>query len=159
MAETVGCESADHLTERLALIEAASLEQLWDAEAGWFVSGAQRQVSWASQIWFVLAEVLPAETNKDLMLRLLSTPPGIGLSTPYMHHHLVEALLVAGCREQAVAHLKSYWGGMLADGSDTFWELYDPGNKTFSPYGSYLINSYCHAWSCTPTYLIRRYRL
>ncbi|MFK4470291.1 hypothetical protein ABH897_000006 [Paenibacillus sp. RC73] len=38
-------------------------------------------------------------------------------------------------------------------------ELYDPHNKAFSPYGSYLINSYCHAWSCTPTYLIRKYTL
>ena len=26
-----------------------------------------------------------------------------------------------------------------------------------SPYGSVAINSYCHAWSATPTYLIRKY--
>ncbi|WP_150274493.1 family 78 glycoside hydrolase catalytic domain [Paenibacillus tepidiphilus] len=159
MAVWVGCESADRLAEQLSVIEEAALKHLWDAEQNWFVSGEQRQVSWASQVWFVLAEVMPAGANQELMLRLLNTPPEIGLSTPYMHHHLVEALLVSGCREQAVAHLKAYWGGMLADGADTFWELYDPANKTFSPYGSYLINSYCHAWSCTPTYLIRRYGL
>ncbi|MEI2404538.1 hypothetical protein V8V80_16720 [Niallia taxi] len=39
------------------------------------------------------------------------------------------------------------------------WELYDPNDKNFSPYGSHLINSYCHTWSCTPTYLIRKYDL
>jgi alpha-L-rhamnosidase len=25
-----------------------------------------------------------------------------------------------------------------------------------SPYNSHLMNSYCHAWSCTPTYFLRR---
>jgi alpha-L-rhamnosidase len=55
--------------------------------------------------------------------------------------------------------MKTYWGGMIQDGADTFWELYNPQNKEFSPYGSHLINSYCHAWSCTPTYLKRKYNL
>ncbi|MEK3947486.1 hypothetical protein [Paenibacillus sp. FSL H7-0703] len=78
---------------------------------------------------------------------MLSEKPEIRLTTPYMHHYLVEAWLITGDRDGAVQHLKSYWGGMLRDGADTFWELYDPHNKAFSPYGSYLINSYCHAWS------------
>lgn len=38
-----------------------------------------------------------------------------------------------------------------------FYELFDPQSKNFSPYGSPIINSYCHAWSCTPTYFIRKY--
>jgi alpha-L-rhamnosidase len=46
---------------------------------------------------------------------------------------------------------------MISDGADTFWELYNPDDKKLSPYGSNLINSYCHAWSCTPTYFIRKY--
>ncbi|WP_187644827.1 hypothetical protein [Paenibacillus terrae] len=52
---------------------------------------------------------------------------------------MVEALLITGDRDGAVKHLKSYWGGMVRDGADRFWELYDPHNKAFSPYGSYLI--------------------
>ena len=41
--------------------------------------------------------------------------------------------------------------------ADTFWELYNPENPAESPYGSSIVNSYCHAWSCTPTYLLRKY--
>jgi hypothetical protein len=64
-------------------------------------------------------------------------------------------------KELAISEMKTYWGGMIQNGADTFWELYNPHNKEFSPYGSQLINSYCHAWSwsCTPTYLIRNYNL
>ncbi|WNS40817.1 sugar hydrolase [Paenibacillus sp. MMS20-IR301] len=159
LAEILNCDSKKALADALTKAINGAFSTLWDPGSGFFVSGAGRQVSWATQIWFALAEVFPKEQNKQLMLRLLNSPPAIGLSTPYMHHHLVEALLVSGCTEEGVACLKSYWGGMLTDGADTFWELYDPSNKNFSPYGSYLINSYCHAWSCTPTYLIRQYGL
>jgi arylsulfatase A-like enzyme len=41
-------------------------------------------------------------------------------------------------------------------GADTFWEVYVPGDDFLSPYNSHLMNSYCHAWSCTPTYFLRR---
>lgn len=52
--------------------------------------------------------------------------------------------------------LHSYWGGMLQKGADTFWEVHIPGDEQASPYKSHLMNSYCHAWSCTPAYLLRR---
>lgn len=51
------------------------------------------------------------------------------------------------------------WGAMVAYGADTFWEIFDPQHPDFSPYGSKLINSYCHAWSCTPAWFIRQYGL
>ena len=76
--------------------------------------------------------------------------------TPYMHHYVVEALLAAGLRDDATRLMQSYWGGMIQKGADTFWEVYLPDDDYASPYGSHLINSYCHAWSCTPTYLLRR---
>ena len=46
---------------------------------------------------------------------------------------------------------------MIHDGADTFWELYNPYNREESPYGSSMVNSYCHAWSCTPTYFLRKF--
>ena len=59
--------------------------------------------------------------------------------------------------ESAMDYMKYYWGGMIRHGADTFWELYNPENPAESPYGSNIVNSYCHAWSCTPTYLLREY--
>lgn len=58
-------------------------------------------------------------------------------------------------RREALSLIESYWGGMVAAGADTFWEVYDPANPRLSPYGNVLVNSYCHAWSCTPAYLLR----
>ncbi|MFL6560686.1 MAG: sugar hydrolase, partial [Bacillus sp. (in: firmicutes)] len=159
LAEELKIPEKESLKDRLAEIVEATKTYLWDDEQQFFVSGSDRQVSWASQIWMVLAGVLTKEENRQLMNNLLKEKPEVAIATPYMYHHLVEALIVSGEKEQAIAELKTYWGGMIQDGADTFWELYDPNNKDFSPYGSHLINSYCHAWSCTPTYLIRKYDL
>jgi alpha-L-rhamnosidase len=137
----------------------AALAHLWDATQGMFVSGGDRQISWASQVWMALAEVLPQEENAALIDRLFENPPVIGMTTPYMYHHLIEALFLVGKRDKAIAQMRAYWGEMVRDGADTFWELYNPQDKKLSPYGSNLINSYCHAWSCTPAYFIRKYML
>ena len=159
MARVMNSNKLELLKEQMQNVVQATITHLWDEDKGFFVSGSERQVSWASQIWMVHSEVLQPEDNRKLINHLLSTNPDIGLTTPYMYHYLVEALILVGEREKAITQLKAYWGEMIKDGADTFWELYDPENKDFSPYGSYLINSYCHAWSCTPTFLIRKYNL
>lgn len=133
------------------------IRYLWDEEQEYFISGEARQVSWASQVWMILAEVVDAPLARKLLERLERNENAIGMATPYMVHHYVDALVLSGQREKAMEQIRKYWGGMLKNGADTFWELYDPKDKTFSPYGSNLVNSYCHAWSCTPSYFIRRY--
>ncbi|WP_337031712.1 sugar hydrolase [Paenibacillus illinoisensis] len=135
----------------------ASLVYLWDEEQKYFISGKERQISWASQVWMILAEVIDAPVARALLERLKHHTNAIGMTTPYMVHHYVDALLLCGEKEKALEQIRTYWGGMLKDGADTFWELYNPDDKTYSPYGSNLVNSYCHAWSCTPSYFIRRY--
>ena len=83
--------------------------------------------------------------------------PEIDMVTPYMYHNFVMAFIECGDYEEAMKYIKSYWGEMINDGADTFWELYNPKNKRESPYGSSIVNSYCHAWSCTPTYIFRKH--
>ncbi len=139
----------------VAALTRAALEHLWDEKLGFFVSGAERQVSWASQVWFVLAEVFDRAENAALLRCLMKQNPGVPMVTPYMYHHFIDALLRSGMEAEALAAMKSYWGGMLRDGADTFWELYDPKDRYASPYGSRLVNSFCHAWSGTPAYFIR----
>lgn len=145
------------LENKLEYVLGTTLTHLWNEDRQFFVSGENEQVSWASQVWMVLAEVLDKEKSKVLLRKLLEEQPDIEMNTPYMHHHLVEALFYVGMKYEAIDWMKMYWGGMIIDGADTFWELYNPKDKDYSPYGNHLINSYCHAWSCTPTYLLRRY--
>lgn len=148
-------ELAARFTERLAALRAAALAGFWDGERGLFVSNGQ--ISAASQIWMVLAGV-PAPGQAAAVMRAVRA---LGLEaemgTPYLHHYYTMALLKAGLRAEAVAHVKDYWGGMLAAGADTFWECWDGIDPTRSPYGGCLVNSYCHAWSCTPAWIIERY--
>lgn len=157
LAELLGYDEKEILKKRIDEISQSSLKHLWDKEQGFFVSGKDRQVSWASQIWMVLAGVLPREENEALMDRLMKKNPQIKLTTPYAYHHLIDALISSGKKDLALKQMKAYWGQMVKEGADTFWELYNPEDKSYSPYGSNLINSYCHAWSCTPTYYIRGY--
>ena len=63
-----------------------------------------------------------------------------------------------GMNRQAKELLVDYWGSMIRKGADTFWEVYDPKDDFKSPYNFYPINSYCHAWSCTPVYFINKYK-
>jgi alpha-L-rhamnosidase len=143
--------------ETIEALSSAAKSQLWDQERGLFVSGTDKQVSWASQIWMVLAGIPAKEQGEEILERLFVEPDAVPLTTPYAYHHLIEALVEVGNTKKAVEQLRYYWGGMYREGADCFWELYNPEDKTFSPYGSNLINSYCHAWSCTPSYFIRKY--
>ncbi len=158
MAKEVGDQEKEaYLSYHLTNTVKAAKTHLYDESLGFFISGKERQVSWASQVWMVLAGVLSKEENKALLTRLTKKNPHFGMSTPYMHHHLVEAFLSCGMKEQALGELLGYWGKMAEGGADCFYELYDPDDLFLSPYGSNLINSYCHAWSCTPAYFIRKY--
>ena len=82
---------------------------------------------------------------------------GIGMLIVYMYHNYVDALISAGEKDKALEVLINYWGGMLDEGADTFWELYNPENPNESPYGGTIVNSYCHAWSCAPAYFLRKF--
>lgn len=134
----------------------AARRELWDEEQGFFVSGADRQVSWASQIWLTLGGAADREQAKDMLARL-SKSNAVEPVTPYMYHHYIEALIMYGWYDEALDVIREYWGGMVKHGADTFWELYNPENPYESPYGGTIVNSYCHAWSCAPAYFLRRY--
>ena len=128
---------------------------LYDEQQQVFVSGAGRQVSQHSQIWAVLADLLPREEACALLKRLPELPRAP--QTPFMQHFYVEALLHTGMKREAFEHLKSYWGAMLKEGDVTYGEVFDPENPDYSPYEDKAIGSRCHAWSCTPSYFIRRH--
>ncbi len=158
LAAMVGDHAALTMLEREGADKAAAaMTHFWDEKQGVFVSGEARQVSYASQAWMVLAGVPTAEQGRRALLQVLESKPEMGMVSPYMNHHFVEALLQVGEKERAMEYLKYYWGGMVAEGADTFWELYNPEDPEESPYGSSMVNSYCHAWSCTPAYLLRKY--
>jgi alpha-L-rhamnosidase len=127
----------------------------YDESKGVFLSGPARQLSWTSQAWLSLAGAM----TPDICLRALTTaiadPTAMKPLTPYAYHHVAEALARCGGEKQCLELMGTYWGGMVKAGADTFWECFDSVEPRRSPYGDCHNNSYCHAWSCTPSYLLR----
>ncbi|HBV51021.1 MAG TPA: hypothetical protein DEF06_01935 [Clostridiales bacterium] len=119
--------------------------------------GRSGQISVASQMWMILAGVLDLQENNRVLDAMADCSDAVSTVTPYAMHFYVEALIACGRMQEAIHLVKRYWGGMARQQADCFWEVYVPDNPEASPYGDKRINSYCHAWSCTPTYFIRRF--
>jgi hypothetical protein len=138
----------------IARMTAAARRVFYDSAQKLFVSGPKRQVSWASQAWMTLAGIA-TDTEAAQAFRAVAAADAVRPGAPYLYHYVAEAMLRCGLKQEARQLVETYWGGMVKAGADTFWEVYDPSNPDLSPYGNTLVNSYCHAWSCTPAYLLR----
>jgi alpha-L-rhamnosidase len=122
---------------------------------GLFVSGPEAQVSYASAAWLALCGAFSPEEARAALLKTLNHPGAVRPLTPYLWHYVCEALAEVGCMDECLKIMEEYWGKMIEAGADTFWECFDPEDRMSSPYGDVRNNSFCHAWSCTPTYLLR----
>ena len=135
----------------------AARKNLYDKKQGVFISGDEKQISYGSQAWMVLSGVASKEEGNKAFKKLHEIKNVVYPGAPYMYHYVVDAMINVGLTQEAKDVIISYWGGMVKKGADTFWEVFDPDNDFFSPSRSILVNSYCHAWACTPTYFIRKY--
>ena len=158
LAKILGKEKeVEQLPSLIAKMTAGAKKHLFDKKQGLFVSGKSHQVSYASQSWLILAGVVKDKEAQKVIRALQQHRDALKPGAPYMYHYYVQALIDSGLPKDARNVVESYWGGMVNKGADTFWEVYDPENEQLSPYNFFPMNSYCHAWSCTPTYFIRKY--
>jgi alpha-L-rhamnosidase len=155
LARYVGAGEVGTYEIRIGAMAQAGHRAFFDQARGVFVSGPKRQVSWATQAWMVLSGIASPTDGARVMRALPSMSDAVRPGGPYLYHYVIEAMLRCGMKREALDLLTSYWGGMVDGGADTFWEVYDPKDPMLSPYGNVLSNSYCHAWSCTPAWLLR----
>lgn len=136
----------------------AGYKAYWDAKKQIVVSGKERQESYTATSWAVLGNLIKGKEAQKAIRNVMQSATAIKPGTPYANHFLVAAMLHCGMNNEAKKYVEDYWGGMVRLGADTFWEYYVPDNHLFSSYNGYtLLNSYCHAWSCTPIYFIVNY--
>ncbi|MBQ8161869.1 MAG: hypothetical protein IJ083_14150 [Clostridia bacterium] len=133
----------------------AARAEFYDPEKGLCLS--RGQVSLHTQVFLTLSGVMTPEEGILAIRKAEEVPGSPGMMTPYMHHYYLLALLMAGEKDAALHHMRLYWGSMLEGGADTFFEAWDPEDPTSSPYGGSQVNSYCHAWSCTPARILVEY--
>ncbi len=158
LGRAVGADASDlrRLQDRHRQLTHAARAALFDPTTGCFVSGPSRQYSWASQAWMILAGVLTGHDARRALHHMMIRPDAVRPVTPYLWHHVIDAMMQIGLDDEAKAIMLDYWGGMVARGATTFWEVHDPSHAYLSPYASHLHNSYCHAWSCTPSAFLRQ---
>ena len=85
--------------------------------------------------------------------------PAWGITTsPYYSNYVLLALSQAGHTQDATNYVRSFWGGMLAEGATSWWEGYDPTweKNNFHAHlqaddGTGYFVSLCHGWSAGPT--------
>ena len=136
----------------------AGYKAYWDAKKQIVVSGKERQESYTATSWAVLGDLIKGNEAQKAIRNVMQSNTAIKPGIPYANHFLVAAMLHCGMNSEAKKYVEDYWGGMVRLGADTFWEYYVPDNHLFSSYNGYtLLNSYCHAWSCTPIYFIVNY--
>lgn len=136
----------------------AGYKAYWDAKKQIVVSGKERQESYTATSWAVLGDLIKGNEAQKAIRNVMQSNTAIKPGTPYANHFLVAAMLHCGMNSETKKYVEDYWGGMVRLGADTFWEYYVPDNHLFSSYNGYtLLNSYCHAWSCTPIYFIVNY--
>lgn len=129
----------------------------YNKQTGLVESGPEKQISYLSQVWMVLSGTLTQKEGRRALNSVMAMPEACYPGSPYAYHYVLEALLKCNMNKEARSLLLNYWGNMVEKGADTFWEVFDPKNDFISPYNFYPINSYCHAWSCTPVYFINKY--
>lgn len=151
-------EKAKEYSQYEEIFRNAAREKLYDQESGYFINAYdEQQLSIHSQVWMILGGVVEGADAKELMQRIMKEKDAKIAVSPYMHHYVVEAMILSGMKKEALDYITSYWGGMVERGADTFWEVYVPDDFYASPCNNPVMNSYCHAWSCSAAYFIRRY--
>lgn len=156
MAAALGkeAESAEAEKYRLLLCEGAR-KRYFNAERGLFEENGI--ASWNPNCFMILSGGLSMEEGRQIMRTLKQDKEARLPVTPYVYHYVMESYGLLGMKEEMEDMLFDYWGEMIACGADTFWEAFKKGDSTFSPYDDVVLNSSCHAWSCTPVYLIKKY--
>ncbi len=158
LLKTIGDEEYEKYSSHLYDLRCACKTHLYNESKNAFINDFDNnQFSVHSQVWMILGGATGGTEAKEILLSCLENKDAKQPVTPYMRHYVTEAMFKLNMKDEAVQYLKKFWGGMIEHGADTFWEAYVPDNPDFSPYNDRMINSLCHAWSCTPSYFIRKY--
>lgn len=102
--------------------------------------------------------------TKDQITKIYSevlapgTPAWNFVASPYYNNYILDAITESGHMLDAMGFVRTYWGGMLAEGATSWWEGYDPSwpKKNFhanlqADNGTGFFVSLSHGWSAGPT--------
>ena len=161
--------SADavHYGEQAAQLAQLIIPTFWNVGKGAIMHHTkngqlQDEVTRYANIFAVLYDMLDESQRQSVLKNVLLNDSVMEITTPYMRFYELEVLCALGQQRQVLDEIRSYWGGMLAQGATTFWETYDPKEgypQRLAMYGKRYGKSLCHAWGASPIYLLGKYYL
>ncbi len=148
--------NADKYEQRAAAIKAAADKYLFDPAMGTY--GPR----WQTNAMAVLSGVAGPDKYAAIWKNVLSQVGHVKYNafiiSPYYNYYVISAMAMMGHRAEALAWIRQYWGGMIAEGATSFWEAYDPSwyKEDFhaslqSDNRSGYFVSLAHGWSSGPT--------
>lgn len=153
----------EELELRLEKLKENIWKFFWDEEKKAFIdsySTGNRHVSRHSNIFAIIFGIADGKRANEILEHVLENPEIDAITTPYFKFYELEAYAKMGKYAQVMQAMKTYWGGMLNRGAQTFWEEYradDSEEEQYGMYGDKYGKSLCHAWGANPLYLIGRY--
>lgn len=147
--------NAEHWSERADLLAQAargsgwsdgSYGPRWQTNAMAVISGTAQPDQYASIWQNVLSQVGQPTYRPNII-------------SPYYGSYVLDAMAEMHHRAAALAWIREYWGGMIAEGATSFWEAYDPAWPKEDPHvdlqaddtAGYRI-SLAHGWSSGPSF-------
>jgi alpha-L-rhamnosidase len=148
-----------------AAIKSAAVAAYLDSGTGTF--GPRMQTN-AMAVYSGIAD---PSLYSAIFTRILSQPPSQEI-TPYFYYFVLEAMETTGHRPEALNLIRQVWGGMLAAGATSFWEIDPPGCANsvnvglcmindfdnLSIQGSHLIMSMAHGWASGPAVFLMKHQ-
>ena len=159
-------EKAEYYAERAKNVREKINSLYWDAEKCAFIDDyttGNRNVTRHANIFAILYNLTSAERKEQIIEKVIKNDNVPAIVTPYFKFFELAAMCEIGDFRYVTDMLRSYWGGMIAEGATTFWEKYEPdmkGAEHYAMYGRRYGKSLCHAWGgTTPLYLLGKYFL
>jgi hypothetical protein len=147
--------NADHFAQRADQLAAlarstdwndGSYGPRWQTNAMAVISGTAQPAQYGSIWQNVLSQVGQPTFRPNVI-------------SPYYGSYVLDAMAETHHRAAALAWIREYWGGMIAEGATSFWEAYDPSWPKSDPHvdlqaddtAGYRI-SLAHGWSSGPAF-------
>ncbi len=147
--------NADHYAQRADQLAALARASDW--------SDGAYGPRWQTNAMAVISGVAQPDQYTSIWQNVLSqvgqTTFRPNVITPYYGSYVLDAMAGMHRRAQALAWIREYWGGMIAEGATSFWEAYDPAWPKVDPHvdlqaddtAGYRI-SLAHGWSSGPAF-------
>lgn len=162
MSDLLGYDSSSYLLDARTLRKKIT-DLYFDREQGAFIDcidSGRRNVTRQNNLLAYLFLDLSDEIKNSIYENVILNSEIAPITTPYFKFYENQVICKHGDMVRFERGMREYYGKMLDLGATTLYEQFNPeeeGTEHFAMYGRPFEKSLCHAWSCSPIYLLDAY--